>query len=356
VYLRPVDRVAVLAAALCISFAAPALAQIATRDARLAEAVQVEPEDDPCLSEAVVRARVGKRLARDAELSNVEVIVHAGDPPRLTVLRAGQRVAERRFEDFPTRCSARRDAIAVAVALALERAPEAAPSTAAGPAGETGSTPSEAAPTANEASPAPTARPAAAQGAGTRAGAEPRPDEAAVTSGSSLRLGAHAGATAMLEILPGAALAGVLGADVALPIGVRLSLSAIASLPQEDEALGATVESQLLLGRLLGCTDLTASQLAVEGCGGALAGAALAEGLGYASTRRTELAYAGIVARVALRYPAESLLSVRLSLDGLLPLVRPSYAVREQPGPGLATVTPAPVGAGLSLEIVLALP
>jgi hypothetical protein len=357
VYLRPVPRVALV---LTIAFFAlvvePAVAQNATRDQALADAVHLEPKNDRCLSEAVVRARVAKRLARDAELSNVEVVVHAEDPPRLTVLRAGQVVAERRFEDFPARCNARRDAIAVAVALALERAPEAAPSASS----TTEPAPSTAGPAASTPSPAPSATspsPSAAPALATSAGDTEQDAPDGLISAGTLKLGAHAGALAVLEILPSLAFAGVLGVDLGLPrASLRVSLSAVASLPQEDDALGATVKSQLLLGRLLGCTDLSASELALEGCGGVLAGAVFAEGLGYTSTRSTELGYAAVLARVALRYPANGVISARIALDGLLPIVRPSYAVREQPGPGLATVTPAPIGAALGLEVVLALP
>jgi hypothetical protein len=358
VYLRPVPRVAL---ALTIVFFAlvveRAVAQNATRDQALAEAVHIEPKDDRCLSEAVVRARVAKRLARNAELSNVQVVVHAEEPPRLTVLRAGQVVAERRFEDFPARCNARRDAIAVAVALALERAPETAPSAPS----TTEPTPSTTEPAASTPSPAPSATSpspsATIQPATSASDTEQDTPDDDTSSDSALKLGAHAGALAVLQILPGLAFAGVLGVDIGLPLaGLRVSLSAVASLPQEDDALGATVQSQLLLGRLLGCTDLSASELALEGCGGLLAGAVFAEGLGYASTRGTELGYAAVLARVALRYPAGGAISARIALDGLLPIVRPSYAVREQPGPGLAALTPAPIGAALSLEVVLALP
>jgi hypothetical protein len=304
------------------------------------------------LSEPVVRARVGKRLARDAELSDVQVNVHVEEPPRLTVVRAGQVVAERRFEDFPARCNARRDAIAVAVALALERAPEPAVSAAGNGSNEAGATTQA----GDAAEGQGRQQPNAARASDTAAAQQSNYRGPSPLPSLALELGGHAGAIAVLEVLPGVAFAGLLGADVQLPMGVRLSLSAIGSLPQEDEALGARVESRLLLGRLLGCVELGGSALAVEGCGGALAGAVFAEGLGYASTRSTELAYMGLVVRAALRYPAQGVLSVRLALDGLLPLVRPSYAVREPPNGGLATATPAPIGAALALEFVLALP
>jgi hypothetical protein len=308
------------------------------------------------LSEAVVRARVLKRLAQDARLSDVQVIVHVTDTPRLEVLRGGQRIAERRFENFPASCNARRDAIAVAVALAIERAreAEAAPGTQTGTPATTTAGPT--APATSDAATAPattTPEPASAADAEAQAPAE---DEASDGGETALGLGAHAGAAALLEILPGVAFAGVLGADVSLG-DVRVSLSALASLEQSNDVLGAEIDSRLLLGRALACTDLTQlGDFALEGCAGALAGAAFARGRGYDSNRSTELAYAAALARAALRFPARGVLAGRLALDGLVPVVRPSYLLREAGGDETTAVTPAPIGAALGVEVVLTLP
>ncbi len=314
-----------------------------------------------------MRARVLKRLARDASLSDVQVVVHLADTPRLEVSRAGQVIAERRFESFPASCNARRDAIAVAVALAIERAREAqdAPraSASAGPGAASGNTSD--ATTESAVVPAATApaatTPAPSEAAPAPDASEPdEPESAADDAGeggdSSLGLGAHAGVAAVLEVLPALAFAGVLGADAAFG-DVRLSVSALATLEQRDDVLGAAIDSRLLLGRALACGDLTSlGSIALEGCAGALAGAVFAEGYGYDSNRRTELAYVAALARAALRFPARGVISGRLALDGLVPVLRPSYVLREGESDQTTAVTPAPIGAALSVEIALTLP
>lgn len=306
------------------------------------------------MSEAVVRARVLKRLARDASLSDVQVTVHIAETPRIEVARGGQLIAERRFESFPASCNARRDAIAVAVALAIERAREAdaAPVTPVTGAEST---------TASDTTTASSTAPAAAAPASAAPAAEPDEPEAAADDASgggasALALGAHAGVAAVLEVLPALAFAGVLGADVALG-AVRLSLSALASLEQRDDVLGAAIDSRLLLGRALACGDLASlGSVALEGCAGALGGAVFAGGYGYESDRSAEFAYVAALARAALRFPARGVLSGRLALDGLVPVVRPSYLLREGESDQTTAVTPAPIGASLSVEVVLTLP
>lgn len=312
------------------------------------------------MSEAVVRARVLKRLAQGASLSDVRIIVHVADTPRLDVLRAGQVIAERRFENFPASCNARRDAIAVAVALALERAREveAAPTAEASAPATTTTTATATTTTTTEAAPSTATAPAEQTGAASPQ--EPaEPIEEASDDGdsdSALDLGAHAGAAAILEVLPGLAFAGVLGADVAFG-EIRVSLSALASLQQSDDALDASISSRLLLGRALACADLTRlADIAFEGCAGALAGAAFASGDGYAIDRSTELAYVAALARGAVRFPARGVLAGRLALDGLVPLVRPSYLLGKGASDETTAVTPAPVGASLAVEVVLTLP
>lgn len=369
----PVRWLAITSALLFSSLAGRSVAQNATRAEALAQVVRVEPAEDACLNQDVVRARVLKRLARGASLpDDVHVTVYVADAPRLEVARGGRVVAERRFEGFPARCNARRDAIAVAVALAIERMPEldgeadgTAPGDARGEAPNAATTPAAGSVTPGEAPGSEQAPPPDAPAAPNDSAAplptlaSPDEDDGAPRSGTAaLRLGAHAGVLALAELLPSLAAAGVLGAELALPeTSLRFALSALASLVNEDARLGATIESRLLLGRLLGCTAFgVGAGFDLEGCAGVLAGAVLAQGRGYATTRGTELAYAALLARAALRYPAGGVISARIALDGLAPVVRPSYAVRETPDNGLATLTPAPIGGALSLEIVLSIP
>ena len=313
-----------------------------------------------------MRARVLRRLAPEARLSDVQIVVHVGDAaPRLEVSRGGQRIAERRFENFPTRCNARRDAIAVAVALAVERAHEApAAATSADAPGTTQATSAEG--QASTVSAAATAPSNASDGAASAPSAHARavgdaPQDEPADDGSDERVltpGMHAGVALLLEVLPAAAFVGVLGADAVLgSSSVRVSLSGLFSLTQRDDVLGAAIESRVLLGRLLVCTDLAAlDDFGVEGCGGVLAGAVFAAGRGYQSDRSTELAYAGLLARAGLRFPAKGWLSARLFVDGLVPIVRPAYVLREAATDDTTAVTPAPLGAALGLEIVLTLP
>jgi hypothetical protein len=351
-----------------LTLCAPARASAQTSAAHaLAARLRVEPEGDRCLSQSALRARVLERLSRQARLSDVDVVVHVDARMQLEVWRAGQRIAVRRFEALPARCGARRDAIAVAIALALEREGESAPEAGSAALAGTDAVPSNAAqPSAaqpNAAQPPSAAQPptdAQPPSAAQPNAAQPPPAIAEPSASSEPAeasfFAVHAGAAVLFEALPSNALVAVLGVELLADPALRFAFSAIASLPQRDERLGASIESQLVLGRLLGCGQLRAGVLVLEGCAGALGGAVFAEGRGYAADSDESIGYAALVARGALRFPAESSLSLRLALDGLLPLVRPEYAVREGTSMEFAAITVAPVGAMLGLEVVLALP
>jgi len=324
--------------------------------------LSVRPSPDGCITHAALSERVQRWLERERVRAppRLEVAVDgAREPIGFELRQDGETVAERHFAVLPAGCGDRLDALALAIAVAVEHA-------ASAPTGDAGSP--RAAPAAAGAQPAGAAppQPTTTTAETSERASEPRAERtgegAAVGDANAkpasdpggLRVDLFAGGAWLIEALPAPVLAVAAGGGVHLE-RLRLELGFLLSA-EHTSALGAG-ESRLQLvgGRAHACLGWPSAGLELAGCAGIGAGAALAQGDGYFEDRQAEMPWVAALLRAALRYPAGSWLSGRIAVDGLLNLLRPELQVEGQAGPTDADPT-FPLGAALSLELVVALP
>lgn len=347
------------AGAALIAMAAAASIASAQQTEAVARIAVAGAGPDGCLRAGPLRESVERWLSRSPRmrdrrdaLAALEVEVDAdADPVTVTVRRGGRAVAERRFDVLPERCEDRIDAVSLAIALALEHlavgsAGPAAEATggarATAPAGE--SQPDAAARASGE-----TAVPAAPiRSQERRPSPEPKAAEDAAAAEARVRI--HAGGALLAGVLPQPAPAFGAGADVVLG-PVQLSITLLAT-PKQDGRLGiGWTETQLFAAHARGCALLPAAPLELEGCAGLAGGAAFASGSGYATSMDATMGWLAPVLRVALRYPRDEAVSLRLALDGAVNALRPKLV--------LEGATPSSTGdvlagaAGLELSVGL---
>jgi hypothetical protein len=270
------------------------------------------------------------------------------------VQRDGQDVARRRFDVLPVQCAARLDALALAIAVALEHLAQAEPSAfEPGPVRAAGA-PNTIAPASAPDSSTPPSPPAAATPA-----AETREldDEAAQPSTGTttpIRYALLAHAAIWLDALPETA--GAFGLGLELGLGpTRWSAVALASTETDVALADGRARARFFGGRAQACLPRTliAPDLQAEPCAGMIAGAVLADGQGFPVERSATLPYLAPLVRLSLRYPAHSLLSLRLAVDGLFNVVRPELQVT---GASRASDSSAAFGLAPSVELLVELP
>ena len=310
-----------------LTAAGPARAQ----ERSLAEAITVA-EGDPCLDVDGLVAHVATWLGRDriaAELGVVvetSVVVETGaTDASFAITRAGERTATRRFDDLPVECADRRAVIALAIALALDAA---VLESIGIPAPEPERPPVHGEP---DVPPPP------------RAPAGERPAFSLEAEGMLL-----------VEVLPELALAGAVSIAGLLGGGFRLRGGVVAT-QRLGTAIGhGAAEMTLVAGRIDGCyAPAVTDGLLLGGCVGALAGALLAEGRGFAYVRTTEIPWIGAAARAELRWLPASALALGLAVEGLFSIVRPRLDVGDGAGGVLAARSLPPAGLGVVLSAAM---
>jgi hypothetical protein len=341
--------------------------------APLGDVLDVHADDAGCVTEPALRSRVQRWLKPQAIAPDVHVEVDAAaTPPRFAVQRGGQDVAARSFDVLPEACSDRLDAIAIAVALAIEHAtqPESAEATAPGTSttAPDASAPSqEAEPEAPPATPAPdeAKRAAAREEQEKEKDQEPEQTEAdrraASARGVAPRL--YAGGGVIYKVLPELVPAFALGTDLPLdsfrlgrewPLTwLRLDAALLATLQTSTDIGPGQLKANLLGGRVLTCSEVALAAFAIATCSGVGGGAALASGSNYIVRKHAAAVWLAGIARVSVRFPASSVVSLRLAADGLVNIVRPKLVVEGDNG---ETRTAGVVGIAGSLELLLALP
>jgi hypothetical protein len=322
-----------------------------------------------CFEVEALRQRIayyGKaRLARADELQ-LELYVDAVDSAELRVYRGRELLARRRFDHLPDSCADRRDTVALSIALALEgvlhelspadvtttgdtavttgeggaidaRDPPAPPLRAAAePRDEADRSSDNAARTAPEpVDRAAIAVPLPAEEEPARETAEaqdPEPiQDTAPSSGARAAppfVHLHVGGRWLAHALPTPVWTIALGAELWLSRQFAVDMSAIASTIGNSTLAGARAESSLAGGELLGCGALGFDDFAAQGCVGASMAACRATGLDYPHPfPAATLLWAATTARLALRWPEKSWISLRVIVQGHVNLVRPELRV-----------------------------
>jgi hypothetical protein len=161
------------------------------------------------------------------------------------------------------------------------------------------------------------------------------------------------GARWVLEALPFPVWAGSLG--IALPLGQRFSidLSALASTLGDTTFASGRARGRLYGLEALGCSSLMLGPAALELCAGAAAASCEVSGRDYPMPRSdATLLWAAALARVAVRWPADSTFSLRFFAQGHVNLSRPLLEVER----AARTLHPGWIGVTAGLALVLTLP
>jgi hypothetical protein len=380
---------AMLASALWLCAARVRADASSSLDAQL----EVQPDASGCIAQRSLSARVAHWLKRPPQ-AGVAVVVHAASQPvSFSVEREGRVVAERSFEHLPASCADRLDALALAVALAIERAAEstigdqsiadaAVASTAASAGVQADTSTGEAKPQASkpeapaqassepsakgEAAPAPpqAAKPAPTQVASAATPAakqdSARDDRTQASSNPRLRAGAlrlEAGASYLWGVLPSPT--GLISAGLEWIVAPRLELRFAGVLvPASETALtGGSAHSQVYGARVLACGLVRAGVFGIEACAGGVGGVVRATGKDFESNPSATMAWFAAAARLGLRFPADSAISLRIAADGLANIERPELrVVSVERGGQLQTASGHKLGAAGSIELLFALP
>jgi hypothetical protein len=327
--------------------------------------LSVQPDPASCLAEPALRARVGRWLAPRALVPTPSLrVVVSPDPVAFTVQRDGRDVARRTFDVLPVQCAHRLDAVGLAIAVALEHLAQSEPSAFEQAAAQTAVPPDPTAASRTPDSPtdarsAPTGTPATVVASEAATAKPATPEAGEHGSPASLRADANhyallAHAALWLEGLPEMAGAFGLGLELGLR-ATRWSAIGLASTETDSALATGRAEARFFGARAQGCLalELIARDLHAEPCAGVIAGVVRARGDGFPLERSTTLPYVAPLLRIALRYPARSLFSVRLALDGLFNAVRPELQVI---GAGAAEDSAAALGLAPSLELLVELP
>ena len=350
-----------------------------------------------CFTGEQLSARIAHYSSRATPSRGASVVldVLSRDAVELHIFRKDALVSRRRFEQLPAACADRRDAIALSIALALEQSAKAAEGSGSASGAATDAAPSTGAradsETRNDAAPAEATRDAAsrdepgaqpAQDNPARAEpAAPEPQPAAATAapapdaeadrtpvvlgtlpsstshsrrgdgGPSLQL--HLGGRFIAEALPMSVWAGALGVQLPLSKRVALDISALASL-QGEASFGVGRARAGLLGlELLGCGSLPLGPFALDLCAGGAAAICEVSGRDYPIARpEATLLWAAGLARAVLRWPRDTLLSVRLLTQAHVNVSRPELRVDGLPD----SLHPGWFGFTLGFELFLTLP
>jgi hypothetical protein len=336
------------------------------------------------LQERIARHR-GSSGAKAAEL-RFELQVDNEQSAELRVFRGDVLVSRRLFEHLPKACSELRDTVALSIALALEGvASDAVPAneaedTTSGSQGTSGNATKAAArssartpdaarenePAAREQQralerPVPIAEapPVLIEQTKPVAAEDPTEVEDAAAdaaeggAGLSIRLQPHLGGRVLVEALPAAVWAGALGVELWFDPHIAFDVSALASTLTQSAFARGRVNSRLVGAELLGCSSWNYASFAAQACLGATAAACYAAGNDYpAGDGDATQLWAATAARLALRWPNEGLIAVRLALQFHVNLMRPDLRVENAPGQQLR---PAVVGGSLGLDVIVAL-
>jgi hypothetical protein len=350
-------------------------------------------------------ARYGGTHGAKAVELQLELYVDSPDTAELRIFRGDVLVSRRRFEHLPTSCANRRDTVALSIALALEGAMQQLAAANTNDAADIASVTPESAAGAIDRGPPPgtldaqraTVAAASAQNKVAKETAEAErqseraaselpttPESADTTAASSPMegspttsergpqdsdedvsdaadhrkaqsgpaMGLHLGGRWLAEALPSPVWTGVLGLELWLNRRIAFDLSAFVSTLGNSSFAGARAQTQLVGGELFGCTAWKLGRFAAQGCLGATAAACDARGRDYpVAMPAATLLWAASAARLALRWPDNQLISLRLVLQANVNLMRPVLRVDDSS----EQLKPAWVGGAAGLDVILAL-
>lgn len=283
----------------------------------LADALTVSGSD-PCLEPASLARVAAVWLDRESVDTALRVVVDRGEVGATIVILSEQTLeGSRTFRELPSDCADRRAVVALAIALGIDAAllERVAPARAV----EVPSTRVDHEEEDQE---------------------QPAPIDAVPPRPRGPRLAAE------LAIEAGVAI-GLLGDVAAVGRGslalhvdeLRLDLAALGTSPDTQSLVGGRFEASLIAGAVDACLTHELAPLELVGCVGVAAGVLQARGHGYAEDREVQLAWLAGLARIEGVSWIADLLGIVVSVEGLVPFVRPAPTVVASTGEVLDVVT-----------------
>jgi hypothetical protein len=287
--------------------------------------LRVEP-GRTCLEEGRLLEQVVHWLGTDTIDPRLRVeVVGIDDDPRavLVTLRDGERaIAERPFEALPSDCGDAHAAVGLAIAMAID-----ATILASLGVDETVPQPSPEPPPPPPPEPAPSEPPPSEP---------PPPEPPSPESPPKMQVRGRVGAIFTIGDPPGLGGGGELGVELGFLDLVDLHLGVMAATSGRrtiDSELGTSVAASLVAGRFDVCTGPWVGKVRPRACVGAVAGAAIASGRGFAVDRTIALPWVALALSGDVRVRLSPRVQLEFGLDGLATAVQPGLDVESLDGP-----------------------
>ena len=321
-----------------VVMAFPAAAEPQTH--AVVDAIAVGPSE--CFAGPDLASRVEMWLGRSEIDQRVSVQVsdlrHRGEGVVFVVTREGKPAAERRLRPREIPCADLTAAVGLAVAMAIDatflasfldvedlRRTEEPPSPTPPP-----PLPS---PVADEPAPKPVR-------------AEPK-REASFVHGALQ-------ATGLIGVLPVPTAGGTFSVDVSLSRGLELRLAGLGTFDPAVQLGSGRVRVGAAAARVSPCLVQPIDELSVAGCAGLVAGRWVARGEEFDVNHASTLPWAAVVATGEGRLRLGELTSLRFTVEGFVPFVRPSLDVEDGSGRVVASKQAATAGLGISVGPAIA--
>lgn len=289
----------------------------------VADALSLDP-GATCLEHDRLVEQVVTWLERD-ELDPRLTVVVVGDPTEVRTLRftlqdRGTPIAERAFAPGPSSCDDLHSVVALAIALAVDATVLESVGIAPPPRPE----------------PAPEPRPEPLPEPEPTAAMEPSPLPDLAPRQRLWALRAQLRGLLTVGVPPTLGGGGQLGLEagwrdlVDVQLGVLATSAGAQPVDAGAQSAGqANLTVSLIAGRADVCVGPQLRRVRPRLCGGALAGAALAEGRGFRDDYRTTLPWVAMALGGDVRVGLSARTALSFGLDGLVSVVRPAFDVRE---------------------------
>lgn len=292
----------------------------------IADALHVSP--DTCLARETLARAVAYWLQRGEVTESIEFEVRGAGPEVVFITkRSGAFAGERHLRTGGGTCAEVTDAVGLAIALTIDatlldrigiETPHPTPVPISSPV------------------PVPIPVPTAV------------PVVVATPPAPFLRWTLDARALVLVNVMPGFLGGAELAADVSFGRLFELRAGGAWAGGSASSLGSGEIDASLAMGRVDACLGSPTTGVRLRGCVGLLAGAALAQGVGYSPSTSTSLSWLGAAVRLDTRVPLGSHFALKFGIDVIMNLQRPSFDVAATDGSTFGSVRAPAAGLGAS--------
>lgn len=165
-----------------------------------------------------------------------------------------------------------------------------------------------------------------------------------------VELEGFAGVLALIEVLPKFAVGAVAGVSLNFGDLVSVRASGLFTSDVKTSLGNGNASLQLIAGRLDGCLLWYGYSLYYNLCAGTAAGALFTNGMDFEQNLTTQRPWVAALGQAAVGWPQKSTVGLRLSLDGVVPLLRPRVRVVTTNGDIIDELQTPEIGVFVSLQ------